>query len=250
MSGYFEDFQANIATTIENQPFNKKQRLNSGGKVLQENISLTLLDNLSPSKVLSNNLAEKKPSQEYPNSLTNIKNPNVLEKSEMNPFKQMGNNQHENKQMRMDSTNQVDFMKMDSFQKILEESPKKTPDKRPEERHFLPSEKDFSFKKNWQGDNLIRNDHQLSNKISNLLVRPETPLKDKVTDSSLFMVSPGGMPKMFQYVQNSRLDYFSSPSVFASNFPMGLNKSSNLKNNFVNLFNMGPSLEDNFGEFL
>jgi hypothetical protein len=228
MSGYFQEFKADYKPIGNaNGEKNPKTAEYEEALVLEgiRNIKKSSEDNVKDDK---NNLAEKNLNTEKEKYLTEIKNPNVLENLEMNPFKQFQNESHPMQNNYFDPVLRLDSESL-NIAKSIQDSQKKTPDKEPTEKKNNSSNIHFSFKKEDPERVLTPNVINQQNKFLHQIQSPAY----KIKESPFYMVSPGGISMMMQKA-NAKPEAFMSPKINSTTFPgmRGANAGGLFKVNF------------------
>jgi hypothetical protein len=231
MSGYFQDLVVDYKANQDKiSQINNREKKHSKDLMLEgiSKMKKSSEDNLDDHR---NKLAEKNLNSEKEKYLTEIKNPNILENLERNPFNQLKKNSYPSQQkyfnpiMNLESKSQI-------FTKPILRSNKKTPDKdRLEKLNNFPKI-DFSFKKKDQEKIITQN--QQNQFFNGQLQSPVCIAKE----SPFYNVSPGGISMMMQRAQNKNLEEFMSPNIATSTF------SQIRKNNGGSLFKVNLQTEN------
>ena len=233
MSGYFQNFKAISGARDSPKP---KAKIRHGlSRIYQLNGKLKS-DPISEEKGVnqkSHNLAEKFLNFENSNYQTEIKNPNVLKNMGSNFSKQFESHSNEKKNINLQSNVQKNqtspspkIKKSNSFY----DSDRKTPDKELNEKPN--STVHFTFQKDKKNTHLIRNQEISFDQSENLFNQPKLSPRQPMNETSLYMMNPnpGELSKMFQNIQNPKIDCFSSPQKYKSGYGMGN------KNDFIGNF--------------
>jgi hypothetical protein len=239
MSGNFDDLAANIAKPGDT----RTQKLNTGMSAPEHPsfrdfppAFFNQPTNPNPDSV---KLAEKKTGPQKPASVTNIKNPNVLDGPVSNPFDETLLN-HKTGHFANPFSN-VSPMGISGNQ--LGASPKKTPNKLECQIKF-DTQKDFSFRKvnpkNKNGSRIttpIQKNDLYANKTKALLNL------EPVRISPIVQRSPN--LEFYKNYKDHRLENFMSPNITQSNFSNSQKLNSKLGNGLVKLLNFSQN-----GEYL
>ena len=214
MSGYFEEFTKNYKPGGEKNKKNNQQGQIYEDELRLEGIQMMQKSSKDNAEDAKNNLAEKNLNSEKEKYLTEIKNPNVLENLEMNPFKQFQNEPFQMQKKYFNSMLRLETDSMNALQSIPE-SKKKTPDKNPMRTKNTNSNIDFSFKK-------LVQEKKMTPTVADRKIQPVKPQIQSpaysIKKSSMYKMSPGGVSLMMQKAQNAKVDAFTSPKINSSTF--------------------------------
>ena len=224
MSGNFKDLKAFCGLTEGLKAQISLKQGESRGLALNGALEVQRIQTENEAKVQSNNLAEKILSPENMKYSTEIKNPNVLKKLVQNPFQQLRTESKEtgNNFLHLTPLKESSSPSSKKNKTPTSESEKKTPDKQAVSKDDPNSKVHFTFQKEKETkkSHLIHNQVISFDQSQNIFNQPRaSPL---AVNSFLFDIKHGDMNKMYQNVQNPKMDIFASPQIFKNGVYSGM----------------------------
>lgn len=210
MSGYFPDLQLNFERKDESRKPTRGSQGFSGKSFSFRMFEEAKVDREATSKESNNNLAEKNAGLQKGPHITEIKNHNVVQNLGQNPFNPFptdlkANAHSPSKKIPLRT---ISESAQDAHLSEGDSSPRKTPDKNPEQSREQKPKVEFSFKKKKDEKDL----NQLNPK------GPGSEGQEGSGDSKHYSINPGEIAIMYQKAQNSKSNAFTMPNLNESGF--------------------------------
>lgn len=238
MSGNFKDLETHIAKPGQTEGLRRPEQLGANPEPSFRNLLQAFPSFPGEPNQKITKLAEKNPASQKPANLTNINNPNVLDRQRSNPFEKT-------EQVLQADNNANPFSESGNLQSEKgegvpgESSLKETPNKQHGEFHFN-NLNDFSFRKN--------NPNEKPPGAKNKIGTPERRQQKLLLNQSLLKntkLSPKFYPSpkmdLFRNYQENRLDSFMSPNPNRSSYSTSQNITSKFGTGMAKFLNLGQN---------